>query len=76
MIYQVTKVILIAKAQLEKMQQITESTKTDTELNEIIGVGSCGGACGGVYRRYRRHGKQWRLKVLIVARRCILEMVA
>lgn len=36
-----------AKAQLEKNATNSESTKTDTELNEIIGVGSCGGACGG-----------------------------
>ena len=35
-----------AKAQLEKNTTNSESTKTDTELNEIIGVGSCGGACG------------------------------
>jgi len=37
-----------AKAQLEKNATNSESTKTDTELNEIIGVGSCGGTCGGV----------------------------
>jgi hypothetical protein len=36
-----------AKAQLEKNATNSESTKTDTELNEIIGVGSCGGTCGG-----------------------------
>ena len=42
-----------AKAQLEKNATNSESTKTDTELNEIIGVGSCGGggavggSCGG-----------------------------